>query len=310
MYRQLFKYIIGLIVLIGCTSPLEKSVMEPLTSKELDKIAGKDNSFLATYSIVEGKWNNTFNSQDSARWKDLTYGRLHSYIARVEKETTDSPLIASLRTEWENQYNKNAAQADSMATLWNEYLTSNDPDSLVSVSYLGSESEMIRNIKKEIDTLIKARIMIKAHLFPIDSVSMVYIISRPDSASVGLELLTSGLNFINYNRKIYDSITVKVFPNLVPHGKLPVLQNDTSLIFEYVLHSVYSDGKCYNTDSLKAEVPQTILEMLENNTSYNKDKVIKEFINPGHLSLGAYLKHNAEEYFCNIDSLAFRFLEL
>ena len=310
MFKEIFLYIIGILIVAGCSSPMEKSVMEHLTSNELDKVAGKDNSFLATYSIVEGKWNNISTPEDSARWKNLTYGRLHSFINIIKDAELNSPVIANLGNEWENEYSRNLAQADSIASFWNEYLASNSPDSLVSCRYLGTESEMIRNINKEIDTLVKSKIQIKTLKFPIDSVSLVYIISTPDSANVGLELLTSGLNFINHNKKIYDSVTVKVYPNLVPHGKLSLLKNDSSLTFEYVLNSVYSNGICHNTDSLRNNVPASVMKMLENNNVYNREQVIKEYINPELISKSAYLKLNAEEYYCNIDSLAFRFLEL
>jgi len=48
MFRLLLIHILGILVFTGCVSPLEKSVMVPLESKELDKDAGEDISFLAT----------------------------------------------------------------------------------------------------------------------------------------------------------------------------------------------------------------------------------------------------------------------
>jgi hypothetical protein len=76
---------------------MEKSVIEPLTSKELDKVVRKDKSFLATYSIVEGMSNHIYTPQDSARWKSITYARLHNYVKTIESAELNSPLFAQLR---------------------------------------------------------------------------------------------------------------------------------------------------------------------------------------------------------------------
>lgn len=310
MFKRLVLYIIALLLFVGCSSPLEKSVLEPLTSKELDKVAGKDISFLATYSIVEGKWNSISTPQDSAQWRKLTYSRLHNYINTIKDEELNSPLFSNLKSRWQNEYNANIVKADSIADYWTNYLNENNPDSLVSLAYRGSESEMVRNIKKEIDTLIKAKIAIRSLKFPLDSISVVYNFSKPDSTLTENLPITAGLNFIEYNRRVYDSITVKVFPNVIPAGKQLLMQNDTAIIFEYAVSSVYADGVCYNVDTLKSNVPESVLKLIESKDDFYKEQIIREFINTSHISQGAYLKLNAEDFYSSIDSLAFRFMEL
>ena len=96
----------GCFIALSCSNPLDKSVTEQLTAKEIDRVARKDKSFLATYSVVEERWNHIHSSEDSLRWKDVTYGRLHNYLATVESAQLNSPLVIQLREKWEKMFLK------------------------------------------------------------------------------------------------------------------------------------------------------------------------------------------------------------
>ena len=135
MFRIIIAYICSVILLVGCQSPLEKSVLEPLTTKQLDKVAKKDKSFLATYSIVEEKWNYIASSADSARWRGVTYSRLHNYLNTTKSAELNSPLFDKLRSDWENSYMQSNIAVDSIVSYWKHYLSVNSPDSLLSVTY-------------------------------------------------------------------------------------------------------------------------------------------------------------------------------
>ena len=158
--RQLF-LILAMVAAYSCSSPLEKSVLEPLTSKELDKVAGKDISFLATYSIVEEKSNYIHSPQDSSRWRGVTYQRLHNYLKTIESAELNSPLFAQLREKWEKQYNSYNIQVDTLLAHWRNYIHTNTPDSLLALDFEGAEMERRRNLKKQIATFVKAKIKIK-----------------------------------------------------------------------------------------------------------------------------------------------------
>ena len=157
--RKIFQILL-MAFLLGCTSPLEKSVLEPLTSKELDKVAGKDISFLATYSIVEEKSNYIHSSQDSSRWRCITYQRLHNYLKTIESAELNSPLFAQLREKWENLYDSYNVQVDTILHKWNDYIIKNTPDSLLALSFEGVEIEKIRNAKKQLISPILYSILI------------------------------------------------------------------------------------------------------------------------------------------------------
>ncbi|MBQ6573479.1 MAG: hypothetical protein IIX41_04065 [Bacteroidales bacterium] len=309
--RQLF-LILAMVAAYSCSSPLEKSVLEPLTSKELDKVAGKDISFLATYSIVEEKSNYIHSTQDSSRWRGITYQRLHNYLKTIESAELNSPLFAQLREKWENLYDSYNVQVDTILHKWNDYIIKNTPDSLLALSFEGVEIEKIRNAKKQIDTLVKAKLKFKALSFPVDSLSLTYRF-EPYSD-------TSCLNHITHKKRIRDSVVIKVFPNLVPQLKTALAINDTSLTFAYEIHSLYANGKCYNVDTLKSHLPKSVIQFIDAersslesqifDESYFRERIIRELVDPSFISQSAYIKVNAEDYYKEIDSLVFSYTNL
>ena len=317
MFRIIIAYICSVILLVGCQSPLEKSVLEPLTSKQLDKVAKKDKSFLATYSIVEEKWNYITSSADSARWRDITYGRLHYFINTTKSAELNSPLFEKLRCDWENSYIQSNREVDSIVSHWKNYLQTNSPDSLVSVIFSGVELDKFRNRKKEIDTLVKVKVMIKPLKYTVDSLSLLYGFSL-DSTTVHYYFPFNGkLNFIKHKRGISDSTLIKVYPYLLPDIKKALIVQDSTIQFKVAMHSVYTNGKCFNADSLKKDIPQAVLALIESETSLNdpmfdanfyRENIIREEIDPAFVSQSAYIKLNAEQYYMELDSLVFNYI--
>lgn len=303
---------ISIFLLAACKSPLEKSILEPLTSKELDRVAGEDNSFLATYSIVEEKSNYIHTLQDSSRWKHLTYARLHSYLKTIESAELNSPLFAQLREKWEQMYSSYNTQVDTILRQWRQYLETNTPDSLLIISFEGIETEKIRNLNKQIDTLVKARIKYKSLSFPVDSFKMAYCFAPFNDSSA--------TNNVVYKKRIKDSTTVKVFPVLIPELKKRLSSKDTALKFQYEIFAVYANGKCYNYDSLKQDLPKSVMQLINAEESskesqffderYFREKIIRDLIDPAFISQSAYIKINAEDFYKEIDSLAHNYTNL
>lgn len=319
MVRSSF-LLVFLLCMISCSSPLEKSVLSPLTSKELDKVAGEDASFLATYSIVEEKSNYIHTPADSARWKAITYKRLHSYITTIKSAELNSPLFTQLREKWEKIYNSNNYKVDSTISYWNNYLKTNSPDSLISIQYEGAETERIRNRNKQIDTLVKAKLRLKPLKFPIDSVKLLYSLASAEMSPIYYYPFNGELNHINYRKRLKDDVLVKVFPYLLPNIKKRVAEGDSSVLFQYTVHSVYSSGKCYSTDSLNKDLPKSVMQYNSSKAAavdgqpfdelYYREKIIKELINPSFIPQSAYIKINAEQYYRQIDSLVFSYTNL
>ncbi len=331
MSVRLIYAIIAAFIVTGCASPLEKTILHPLKAKEIDRVVRKDKSFLTTYSIVEEKWNYISTPQDSARWRDITYGRLHTFLQTINSPELNSPLFTKLREKWEELNIRNNEQADAIVAGWRDYLTLNSPDSLLSISFSGIEIEKVRNIRKQIDTLLRARIQLKALKGKIDSLSFLYsfaidslLVPNPDSITVADTVAVADtsaampvINSVNYRRAVKDSVIIKVFPELQQNLRAGLIANDSSIIFNYKLKSVYSGGKCYNTDSLKADVPYPVLALIEAemgagspdfDANYYREQIIRGEIDQGFISQGAYIKINAEQYYRQLDSLVFSYI--
>jgi hypothetical protein len=159
---------------------------------------------------------------------------------------------------------------------------------------------------------VKAKIKIKTLRFPVDSFNVVYCF-EPYSDS-------SCINNIKYARRIKDSSIIKVFPALVPQLKKALASNDTSLVFKYEIISLYSNGKCYNADTLKSSLPKSILQFIIAEEQamdsqifdelYFRERIIRELVDPSFISQSAYIKVNAEDYYKEIDSLVFSYTNL
>ncbi len=272
---------------------MEKSVIESLSAEELDKVAGEDNSFLATYSIVEEKSNYISRSSDSARWYPLTYARLHNFIRKIESSEFNTPLLDSLRRDWETKSAANTFAADSIIAYWSDYLNYNNPDSLVSAVYDGIEVERVRNSNKGIDTLVKVRLKLKALKCTADSLLLTYRFDTLHRDTIALY------------RKITDSSLIKIFPTLHPDIKNALIVSDSSIIVNCNVLTLYSEGKCYNMDTLRLAVPETVLQYIDGAGS--KEEIIKSEVDREFTSLSAYLRHNAEDHYKKIDSLAYSY---
>lgn len=317
------RYIIVIVfalALSACSQPLEKSVIEPLTSKELDKVVRKDKSFLTTYSIVEGMSNNIHTSADSARWILLSYSRLHDYLKTTEGVQLNTSLVSKLREEWENMYNDYVVDADSLINYWRDYLFVNSYDSLVNITFNGIEIERFKNKNNEIDTLLKVMIKFIPLKFSIDSISANYtFVSSKDTLHSEHPDSAITVNMLNIQKKISDSLLIKVYPELSKHIKTKLIAKDSNVVFNYNVLSLYSNGKSYNPDDLIDDMPKSVQAYFiasSNDDKYGPvfdetfyiENIIRELVNPSFISQTAYIKVNSERFYKEIDSLAFNFV--
>ena len=306
------------IVALSCSNPLDKSVVEPLTAKEIDRVARKDHSFLATYSVVEEKWNHIHTEEDSLRWKNVTYGRLHNYLAAIESAQLNSPLVIQLRDKWENMYNSHLSDADTVIGRWKNYLAENSIDSLVGISFEGIEIERFRNNNKQVDTLLKAKICITPLKQVIDSISIEYSFSANDTISP--QDTSGSANIIVVKKRINQPHRVKVFPELAPQLKRKLVKGDSSVFFTATVKELYCSGKSFSVDSLMMDMPKSVQAYIVAENSIDSlspvfdqkfyiENIIKEIIDRNFISQSAFIKLNAEDFYREIDTLVFNYLE-
>ncbi len=312
----------GCFIAFSCSDPLDKSVVEPLEAKEIDRVVRKDKSFLATYSIVEEKWNYIHSAEDSARWSGITYNRLHNYLTTIDSPQLKSPLVTQLRERWEKMYNDHLVQADTIIKEWREYLYSHSADSLVKIEFDGIEVERIRNAQQQIDTLLKVKIKITPLKFAIDSLIANYNFTTASHHNGTVKNAPDDsirINPLTINKKLKEPRSLKLYPDLPKDIKEKLIANDSTIVFNYTLFDIYAGGKSYITDSLLADMPKSVqtyllAEKYAEDTApvfdhkFYIENIIKELVNESFISQSAYIKINSEHYYREIDSLVFNFI--
>lgn len=317
--RASFIIVLLSVILCGCANPLEKSVIETLTSKELDRVVRKDKTFLTTYSLVEGKWSNIITKEDSTRWQPLTYGRLHNYLTKVNSPEFNIPINAQLRERWEEKFNIDNIKVDSILAYWKNYMQQNSPDSLATAQFDGVEIEKVRNLNGEIDTLVKIRVKVKALKERIDSIFLSYNICDMLLDSTVSQAASSEI-LIKHKRRIFDSLVIKMYPQIDnPQTKRRLIYKDSSLYFQPIVTSVYIGKRCYNMDTIETHLPSAVSAILgaandgltpDFDLNYYRESIIREQLDSDYISQAAYIRLNAEGYHRQIDTLANSFTKL
>lgn len=306
-----------IIFLEGCKSPLEKFIFTPLTTQELDQIVKTDKSFLNTYSIIEEKSNKTFSSSDSAKYKQITYLRLHNYLKQITNKDINSTITSDARADWLSKYNRYNSAVDSIIKQWENYLNNNSPQALCSVNYIGYSTEKVRVNNKIIEN-IRLKFKLKALKFSLDSVYANYTLA--DSTYFNDTL--PGNRFttypFNYTRILRDSIVTSIIHNQLPTDNSSYNSNlkDTNKFILTGIESVFANNKCYNTDSLRKEIPYNVLSIIDGRNSTQeyfdetiyRDFIIKEFIDSAFPSQEAFVGNCIENYHKTLDTLVYSYI--
>lgn len=104
------------VLFIGCQSNLDRSIIEPLTPKELSVIIQKDTLFKGTYSIVEVANKFVLNTDvQRAEYLPLTYSRFHEFIQLASNQSNNYKYLDSLySSEWKESVLKYEGKIDSL----------------------------------------------------------------------------------------------------------------------------------------------------------------------------------------------------
>lgn len=306
-----------IIFLEGCKSPLEKFIFTPLTTEELDEIVKKDKSFLTTYSIIEEKSNKLFKTADSAKYKEITYLRLHNYLSQISNKNINSAITSDAREDWSRIHNRYNNQVDSMIVEWENHLKNNSPESLCSINYFGYNTEKVR-VKNKIIENLKIKFKIKALNFNIDSIFASYTLVD-SSYFNGTDTTNIYVPYpFEYKRLVRDSIITSIIHTQLP-GDTINYQNQLKKgekILLVKLNSVYAKGVCYNTDSIRNNIPSNILTIIDSRKTTDeffdeniyRNFIIREYLDPEFPSQEAFVRNSIENYHKTLDTLVYSYI--
>jgi len=132
--KKLVLFIIIIIVCIGCSSPLKKTILEPLSLKELNSLIKNDILFENLYRQIENYRNNVLKTDsERVKWVDLTYERISKLSTYAITLFNDSLTTNKLEDQWTIKYGIYYAQLDSILnewkhakSLWSKFKNEND----------------------------------------------------------------------------------------------------------------------------------------------------------------------------------------
>lgn len=130
-----------LTLLFAACGPENKSVTEPLTPEEAQKLAKKYENFLTIYENQIYHEVNKYpeNSLTKQRLRKLTYGDFMDFYTKIFDTEWVAQTEKRIDAEWEEKYDMKKltprlnAMADSIITAWEKYEKESDPSTYASV---------------------------------------------------------------------------------------------------------------------------------------------------------------------------------
>ncbi len=152
--RKITTIIVTMVILImtSCSGILSKSIMEPLTTKELSSVIKEKQGFGEFYERVT-KIVNRFSDVEKAKYSDVSYESLWDCAEYIGNFSKQSEKISEWKTQWEQMFQNDALIADTIIRYWKVNWKSKDIPKSVQ-KYTENEgkasSEMKENYKAAI----------------------------------------------------------------------------------------------------------------------------------------------------------------
>lgn len=142
MRKQTMKAILMACLLAGCTmltgcSNAGKSVLEPLTQQERQKLVEKDEMYAKVFRLVDSQEKEELTASDRKTLEGLTYRQLKDFVARWKRTSEHRKAReAALTGEWEQHYGHYYTQVDSIDRHWKQALEEVIPSSWLKVEWV------------------------------------------------------------------------------------------------------------------------------------------------------------------------------
>lgn len=186
MRNRLLYTIYGVVltfVLLACGGPLNKSVTEPLTLEEVEKIVKKYDDFKGEYEHeIFPKINKMMdNSLEKQKYEKLTYGDYMEF----RELYYHNDWKERFSREWEQRFDEEKltrqldSMVDSIIGYWDNYMIENAPSTYVSIELI----EIVKSVsgsgsRKHLD--VSARLKVVPLRGKIDKMSVSYVLFRTD----------------------------------------------------------------------------------------------------------------------------------
>jgi hypothetical protein len=154
-------YILALIFLISC-NPLDKSILEDLSVKELKKEITKDSSFIYLYQEVEDFKKLNRDKIKLAKYSELTWQKILDFKNFKFDSYSDSDVFEK---EYLNKYDKTIQKAHELINDYRKknelWINENHPNNFVEIELIGINTEYYKYSGGVDDVDFKFRIKTK-----------------------------------------------------------------------------------------------------------------------------------------------------
>ena len=299
--------------LSSCSSPLNKSVIEPIEIKDLKNIIEKDTLFEFTYKAIEKIRNaKLIDDVEKAKWSDMTYYRVHKIIQLYSDTLAQSEYTEKIKSDWNEKYGVFLSKADSISDYWKNYKKERSLTNFVSIELF------------DVETKNNGSSYVGFKITPlegdIDKVFFQYVFTKKsDKDKISEREKFSILNERNVIIHIKERITKsKIFWELdYKNGDIlkdKILEEVLhKYAFDLQLNSITKNGVRLSKYDIK--IPYSVESMWEtdygdNMFEYYRNDVIKEFINDEFVGYSNFKSLKIDSIAKTIDPKVIEFLEL
>lgn len=283
----------------SCDNGLNKSILEPLTVDELKANMKKDTTFTDFYSEIQKIRKFVMESDvRQAKYADITYKRVYKY----GKKLTDSTFINNLHDEqrelYDMQYPTYKSKVDSIITYWKTYKNKYSLDSLVTIKYeeLWKEHYSYSNDVKSVNIGFKVTPLKGT----IDQLVFRYCIKSKISNDGNMSVWDSHRCLAS--SPIYSTKTLYWEANYSDEKYLKNMSStQVSRDYDFNIEIVEIRMNGENMSEKLEAIPTSVESALRwdkdgSISDYYKDEIIKELIDPNHITFyDFYMQALSEE---------------
>lgn len=284
--------IIGLIIsLVGCNNPLNKSISEELSIKEIKTISKKDNGFLAFYNkYFENICYESFLKDKTIRvlYSDLTYKRFYNYVLQINNEDFVNSVYNEAEQEWNTQFSNSDIVFDSIISYWINHIAENTLETYVDIEfdhaipYKGYSEDGIRlylKISPKRENLRYIKFKYK-------------IATKEDNPKIVVN------SSINYNHEFSKPIVISnderisnnnVFYDDIKRNKLSNAEIKEKYSYYYDIQAIHTQDEILLPGSSEyKDMPFEIEQYIKSPSLSRKESILKKYYDNNYISLISY----------------------
>lgn len=307
-YKKILCVLAFVAGIYSCNSIPNKPVFEKLSTDELAHAIKSDTFFTPFYEAMR-KEAKDMDDIKKAKYNDVTYRRLFSYIKYIRDTTYWHPLRKQWDNEWDSKYGAYASKADSVLNYWRKYLVDSSLSKYVNIELAKIDVEYYEYIAG-----IKG-VNLGFRLTPLKgTVEQIRFNYGYKPKITGDDKYYEKRNCMSTSP--FSSPTVRFWE--VGYSDRDIFAGKTAETFlrDYNLYievtNIRINGENKSIDDFA--VPPKVLECFENEKKYpalfeiSKDELIKDLINKNYIGKYDFENKKADELREKKDKLCFDFL--